>query len=409
MPNIGDKQKDKYWSGENYGWQSKATHDKLKQEGKFRAGTQEIDRVVSSGMNWATQNMPGVVSAVSSGLQAVGGAVTFTAQKIKESSPVGEAVVKGVGSALDLYDQGVEFVSEKTNIDKRLVGLAGDAAIGAATGGAFTAAYKSVGTAKGVGGSVKFIRNVNSAADGVQLYAGVPMPNLSTKVRRTRVGLSFPEVAEAASKHIDDGYKYIREGLSGDAKKPLLGFSNFVDPNGEEWVLRPKGKLEDGSPRIALTPLKEKQASQVKRAVKDVASDSDQNFQRGQFMGMHRDSKVMMADDLIAQNAGFEPYIEHGRRINSPFWNSLRAKGVKPGDADNLFSLADPKFKAFKDQAERLLDQDPGSPIDILLDPEIGEIIVEDLRTGKQLGYLDESKPVKAQLEAFKKKATRSA
>ena len=59
MPNIGDKQKDKYWSGENYGWQSKATHDKLKQEGKFRAGTQEIDRVVSSGMNWATQNMPG--------------------------------------------------------------------------------------------------------------------------------------------------------------------------------------------------------------------------------------------------------------------------------------------------------------------------------------------------------------
>lgn len=147
MPNIGDKLKGKYWSGENYGWQSKATHDKLKQEGKFRAGTQEIDRVVSSGMQWATQNVPGVVNAVSSGLKTVGGAVGFAAQKLEESSPVGEAIVKGTKGALDLYDQGVEFVSEKTNIDKRLVGLAGDVAIGAATGGAAKAAQLTAKTA----------------------------------------------------------------------------------------------------------------------------------------------------------------------------------------------------------------------------------------------------------------------
>ena len=408
MPyNIGDKLNGKYYSGENYGFQSKESHEKLKKEGKYRAGTQAIDRAVSSGMEMANTYAKPVVNGIHGVLKTVSGTIGYIRKTLDDN---GLGVINDAADAVgNAYDQGVEYVSEKTNIDKRIVGFATDAAISAATGGAFTAAYKSVGTAKAVGGGVKFIRNVNSVADGLDLYAGVPMPGLSTKVRRTRVGLSFPEAAEAASKHIDDGYAYIRKGLSGDPNKPLLGFSNFVDPSGEEWVLRAKGKLEDGSPRIALTPLKEKKASQSKRVAKDVASDSDQNFQRGQFMGVHKDGKAMMADDLVAQSAGFEPYIEHGRRINSPFWNSSRAKGLKPGDPDNLFSLADPKFKAFKDQAERLLDQDPGSPIDILLDPEIGELIVEDLRTGKQLGYLDESKPVKAQLEAFKKKATRSA
>ena len=408
MPyNIGDKLNGKYYSGENYGFQSKESHEKLKKEGKYRNGTQAIDRAVSSGMEMANTYAKPLVNGINGALKAVAGGIGYVRKTLDDN---GLGVINDAADAVgNAYDQSVEFISEKTNLDKRIVGFATDAAISAATGGAFTAAYKSVGTAKAVGGGVKFISNVNSVADGLQLYAGVPMPGLSTKVRKTRVGKAFPEAAEAASKHVDDAYEYMQKGLSGDPKKPLLGFENFVDPEGKEWVVRPKETLPDGSRRIAFTPKDEKVASQTKRTAKDVASDSDQNFQRGQFMGVHRDGKAMMADDLIAQSAGFEPYIEHGRRINSPFWNSSRAKGLKPGDPDNLFSLADPKFKAFKDQAERLLDQDPGSPIDILLDPEIGELIVEDLRTGKQLGYLDESKPVKAQLEAFKKKATRSA
>jgi len=392
MPNIGDKQKDKYWSGENYGWQSKATHDKLKQEGKFRAGTQEIDRVVSSGMNWATQNLPGVVSAVSSGLQTVGSAVTFTAQKIKESSPVGEAVVKGVGSALDLYDQGVEFVSEKTNIDKRLVGLAGDVAIGAATSGAFTAAYKSVGSAKAVNGGVRFISNINDAADGLKLYSGIPLP---TNIRRTRVGQAFPEVAESASKYMDEAETYLKQQGS------LKGYQRFTDPEGKDYLVRPRGTNPDGTTRLAMSPMSVKQKYSNVRRGRDVTSDEFEAFQRQQFNQMVKQTK----SDTMVQFADMPSYVEHNRRLSSPYWKTARGKGQKAGDVDNLSQLFDLDFKTFKDNVDKALDRISDSPIDAYYDPLVDSIVVENIKTGKQLGYLDQSKPIKQQLEQFMRKA----
>jgi len=256
------------------------------------------------------------------------------------------------------------------------------------------------------------------AAQGVGIIAekvGIPpivlplMGVVSTaagiRFRPTRVGRQFPEAAQAASEHIDKGYIYIKSKQSSDPTKPLQGFPNFVDPKGEEWVLRAKGKLQDGTPRIAFTPLKEKQATQAKRTAQDVPSGPQEAFERAQAMQAHAEGKTLMKENLIAREAGFEPYIEHGRRINSPYWTSERAKGTKPGDPENLFSLPDPEFKRFKDSAERLLDQNPNSPIDIYLDSEIGELVVENLTTGKRLGYLDESKPVKQQLEQFMRKA----
>lgn len=182
MPyNIGDKLNNKYWSGENYGWQSKATHEKLKEEGKFRLGTQAIDRVVSSGMNWATQNLPGVVSAVNTGLKTVGGVVNFTAEQLNKSA-TGRAVVSTVGTALETYDQALEAVSEATNIDKRVVGLTTDLAVGAVTGGSGTAAKLSTQAATGVAKTVKrgisLVDDVLPPPTGLApaMAGGAPMP-----------------------------------------------------------------------------------------------------------------------------------------------------------------------------------------------------------------------------------------
>lgn len=182
MPyNIGDKLNNKYWSGENYGWQSKATHEKLKEEGKFRLGTQAIDRVVSSGMDWATQNLPGVVGAVNTGLKTVGGVVNFTAEQLNKSA-TGRAVVSTVGTALETYDQALEAVSEATNIDKRVVGLTTDLAVGAVTGGSGTAAKLSTQAATGVAKTVKrgisLVDDVLPPPTGLApaLAGGVPMP-----------------------------------------------------------------------------------------------------------------------------------------------------------------------------------------------------------------------------------------
>lgn len=182
MPyNIGDKLNNKYWSGENYGWQSKATHEKLKEEGKFRLGTQAIDRVVSSGMDWATQNIPGVVSAVNTGLKTVGGVVNFTAEQLNKSA-AGRAVVSTAGAALEAYDQALETVSEVTNIDKRVVGLTTDIAVGAVTGGSGTAAKLSTQAATGVAKTVKrgisLVDDVLPPPTGLApaLAGGAPIP-----------------------------------------------------------------------------------------------------------------------------------------------------------------------------------------------------------------------------------------
>lgn len=245
---------------------------------------------------------------------------------------------------------------------------------------------------------------------GVPSYAlpllGIVSVGAGIKLRPTRVGRQFPEVAPAASQHIDEAYKYIQAKKSTDPTKPLLGYPNFVDPAGEQWVLRPKGQLKDGTPRVAFTPLKEKQVSADKRRVRDIPSGSQEKFERAQFMEAHKEGKTLMSENLIAREAGFEPYIEHGRRLNSPYWTSARAQGAKPGDPDNLFSLPDPQFKKFKDSAERLLDQIPNSPIDIYLHPKIGELVVENINTGKKLGYLEETKPIKDQLQQFINKAS---
>jgi len=147
MPyHIGDKLNGKYWSGDNYGWQSEDTHKKLKQEGKFRAGTQSIDRAVSSGMRWANDNAKPVVNGINGALKAVAGGVSYVRKELDKSS-VGRAVNDGVDGAMTAYDNGIEYVSEKTNIDKRIIGLAGDVAISAATGGAAKATQLAVRTA----------------------------------------------------------------------------------------------------------------------------------------------------------------------------------------------------------------------------------------------------------------------
>ena len=54
-PQIGQRAtlggKSVIWSGENYGWQSPASHKKLEQQGKFKLGTQAIDRLGNAIVN----------------------------------------------------------------------------------------------------------------------------------------------------------------------------------------------------------------------------------------------------------------------------------------------------------------------------------------------------------------------
>ena len=61
-PKVGSSRSDgKVYAGQNYGYQSPSTFKKLATEGKFRVGTQALDRLTSSAGNALKKHAPGVV------------------------------------------------------------------------------------------------------------------------------------------------------------------------------------------------------------------------------------------------------------------------------------------------------------------------------------------------------------
>ena len=242
------------------------------------------------------------------------------------------------------------------------------------------------------------------AVEGAQIVAeraGVPsvlIPLLGVvsvgggiRLRKTKVGKQFPEVAESASKYMDEAEAYLKQ------KGSLEGYPRFVDPTGAEHLPRPKGTKPSGEPRLALSPMSVKQAYTNVRKGRDVTSDEFEAFQRKQFNQMVKQTK----SDTMVQYADMPSYVEHNRRLSSPFWKTARAKGQKAGDVDNLSQLFDLEFKTFKDNVDKALDRIPDSPIDAYYDPLVDSIVVENIKTGKQLGYLDQTTDIKTQLNKY--------
>ena len=211
------------------------------------------------------------------------------------------------------------------------------------------------------------------------------------RLRKTKVGKQFPEAAESASKYMDEAEAYLKQ------KGSLEGYPRFVDPTGAEHLPRPKGTKPSGEPRLALSPMSVKQAYTNVRKGRDVTSDEFEKFQRQQFNQMVKQTK----SDTMVQYADMPSYVEHNRRLSSPFWKTARAKGQKAGDVDNLSQLFDLEFKTFKDNVDKALDRITDSPIDAYYDPLVDSIVVENIKTGKQLGYLDQTTDIKTQLNKY--------
>lgn len=292
-------------------------------------------------------------------LQKAGGAIRFAGQKVSEFQ-------QGFKEATSFLDPVEDIVTKAMQAESKLPG--------------------------------------SRAVEGVQIVAeraGVPsvlIPLLgivsvggSIRLRKTKVGKQFPEVAESASKYMDEAEAYLKQ------KGSLEGYPRFVDPTGAEHLPRPKGTKPSGEPRLALSPMSVKQAYTNVRKGRDVTSDEFEAFQRKQFNQMVKQTK----SDTMVQYADMPSYVEHNRRLSSPFWKTARAKGQKAGDVDNLSQLFDLEFKTFKDNVDKALDRIPDSPIDAYYDPLVDSIVVENIKTGKQLGYLNQTTDIKTQLNKY--------
>ena len=129
---------EKYWSGENYGWQSKEQYDKLEQEGKFKTGTQALDRLQSS-----------AVSAIGEeNLAKMGqgfGFVFGNLEKVMKFNPSLNGLYKAQESVGKLTDKVSGAASDALNLDKRITDTAAVAAEAFVTGGGPGAARRAGG------------------------------------------------------------------------------------------------------------------------------------------------------------------------------------------------------------------------------------------------------------------------
>lgn len=129
---------EKYWSGENYGWQSKEQYNKLEQEGKFKTGTQALDRLQSS-----------AVSAIGEeNLAKMGqgfGFVFGNLEKVMKFNPSLNGVYKAQESVGKLTDKVSGAASDALNLDKRITDTAAVAAEAFVTGGGPGAARRAGG------------------------------------------------------------------------------------------------------------------------------------------------------------------------------------------------------------------------------------------------------------------------
>lgn len=117
-----------YWSGENYGWQSESSHNQLNQQGKFRVGTQAIDRFTSSASQAISDVTPQFVKgAVNTYVQRLAESQQQqdeTEQAIIDQGGIGAAYFSAQRDADGRREQDVEAVSKRLNIDSRLVSTA---------------------------------------------------------------------------------------------------------------------------------------------------------------------------------------------------------------------------------------------------------------------------------------------
>jgi len=411
---LVNKKTGKLWAGENYGEQSQESYDKLLAAGKLNPVQQGIDRF-GNYLTTSAQADP-----------IVGPVLNFLGAGVRTITNVlPEPIKQGAGFVLEKNQEAAENIAAATGLPVSLTDPMTIADV--ATGGAVAATRPAVKTAVretlegaatigrnlpppgpqlvpvGAGAAPRMQLNAEKVgqlnptagfASGLVLGAVVPGPSKGS-IRLTRVGRQFPESAEQASDFLNNAAKYAEKHGS------LKGYGRFQDPTGKLYKARPRGKNADGTQRFAMSPEEVQRAYTKKRNALDAQSSELEKFERANFEA----SVAKEKQDLIFQQSGLPSYIEHNRRLNSPFWKSARAKNQAAGDIDNLSKVYNLKFKTFKDNVDKILDNTKDSPIDAFYDPMIESIVVENIKTGERLGVLDQTKDIKTQLNRYTQKA----
>ena len=189
---IGESAKvdgqEKYWSGENYEWQSKEQYDKLEQEGKFKTGTQALDRLQSSAVNAIGEEN---LAKMGQGF----GFVFGNLEKVMKFNPSLSGLYTAQNNIGKLTDQASGAASDALNVDKRITDTAAVAAEAFLTGG-------GPGAARRAGG--KIMQAVDDLIPQRQLqFSLAGATNTGSVVRQQMDELTPPTVMKYTDEQLD--------------------------------------------------------------------------------------------------------------------------------------------------------------------------------------------------------------
>jgi len=122
--------KDVFWSGQNYGWQSQESFNKLKEGPEFRAGHIALSRLgtdISQAIGMGVDALPEPVKAT--GIEAI-------RQGVQAYQSLPQPVRTGIGNVVKTAGDVNQFVSEKTNVSPIITGEALTAVATAGVGSA---------------------------------------------------------------------------------------------------------------------------------------------------------------------------------------------------------------------------------------------------------------------------------
>ena len=204
--------KEVYWAGQNYGYQSKGSYDKLMEEGQFRMGQIAGQRL---GSDIVSAISPEAKQAVQSGIETAvqaGVDLYYDSGLVRDAVNALQPTLQVVGGGIRLADRGLEAVSRITNTSRFITD---EAVMALATGGASAAARRAGPVVKkglqAIDKALPTIDDFTGPGSGMALAGAGPQltmrggsVNLQPPTVMKAVTTTVPEALEAAGVRTGD-------------------------------------------------------------------------------------------------------------------------------------------------------------------------------------------------------------
>jgi hypothetical protein len=221
------------WSG-NHGWQSPASHNKLKDQGKFRVGTQALDRLASSANRALEKHAPGVKKH----FENVAADQQRSAQR--QDKQIRQTAGNRVANALqnDATGKVLDKASKATNVDRRIVGATA------------AAAQAAIGKAALKGGAKPNTQNVKISSSGQVTTS--PARSVGAAAKADVAGRTVPATKNLPKSARPTGT--VKAGNAAPSKELTAARRSQVRPNTAQTARQASGPAHPVSDPKQLAP-----------------------------------------------------------------------------------------------------------------------------------------------------------